>query len=272
MKRKISELLFATDMDDTILDSQKRISARNREAIAAFEAQGGRFTIATGRAVPATEPYVKELGLTLPVILYNGAAIYDYKEERFVWTAALPPESREYFREIMDAYPMIGAEILMGEDIYVLRKNEHICRHVDIEKLEYTEVTADELPDGWFKILFVMDEDLLDEVWDFIQGRHYEGVDFVKSSVNYLEMMPSGVSKGKTLLRLAEILGIRPENTIGIGDYNNDIELIRDTGLGFAVENAPAEVRAVADQIAPDCNHDAVAWALAYTAAHLEEF
>lgn len=272
MKRSVSDLLFATDMDDTILDSQKCISARNREAIAAFEAQGGRFTIATGRAVPATEPYVRELGLKLPVILYNGAAIYDYNENRFVWTAALPSKSREYFREIMEAFPALGAEILMGEDIYVLRKNEHISRHVDIERLDYTEVTADELPDGWFKILFVMDAGLLDEVWNFIQSRHYEDVDFVKSSVNYLEMMPCGVSKGKTLLRLAEILGVKPENTVGIGDYNNDIELIRDTGLGFAVENAPAEVKAVADRIAPDCNHDAVAWALEYTAAHLEDF
>ncbi len=272
MKRKISDLLFATDMDDTILDSNKRVSARNRAAIADFEAQGGRFTIATGRAVPATEPYVKDLGIKLPVILYNGAALYDFDEKRFIWTAELPAKARGYYKEIMAAFPEIGAEALMGEEIYVLRMNEYVSRHVDVERIPYIEKDVDELPDGWFKILFLLPAERMDAVWEFVQSRHYEGVSFVRSTAYYLEMMPLGVSKGQGLLRLAEVLGVRSENTIGIGDYNNDLELIRDAGLGFAVENAPADVKAVADQITPDCNHDAVAWALDYVNTHLEEF
>lgn len=60
-------MLFATDMDDTLLNSKKEITAENQRAIAEFIKDGGHFVIATGRAVPATEPYVKQLGIRNPV-------------------------------------------------------------------------------------------------------------------------------------------------------------------------------------------------------------
>lgn len=268
MKRNLFDFLFATDMDDTLLDSQKNVSLKNREAIRRFMEQGGRFTIATGRAIPATRPYVRSLGVKCPCILYNGAAIYDFNEEKMLWTALLPPVARNYFREILDAFPQVGAEILMGDQIYVLRNNVHISRHIELEQIPYQEVALDQLSDGWFKILFVMDSDVLPKVWDYILSRQYPGVDFVKSSDNYLEMMPLGVSKGTALLRLAKLLGISETNTAAIGDYNNDIEMLKLSKLGFAVETASDEVKQAADVIAPDCNHDAVAWALDYLDCH----
>ena len=75
MSRTISDLFFACDLDDTMLDSQKQISPGNQRAIADFSSKGGKFVIATGRAVPATEPYVKQLDIAYPCVLYNGAAI-----------------------------------------------------------------------------------------------------------------------------------------------------------------------------------------------------
>ena len=272
MKRKLSDVLFATDMDDTLLDSKKQISVQNQEEIASFQAEGGKFVIATGRAVPATKPYVEELNIQSPCILYNGAAIYDFSAEQFLWTASLTPKAREYLREIMDSFPEVGAEILKDSRIYVIRKNKYVSWHVDVEHLEYDEVSADELGDGWFKILFVMAPEIQEKVWAFMMSRQYDDVYFVKSSEIYLEMMPAGVSKGDTLLRLADLLGIDRKNTVGIGDYNNDMELIQNAALGFAVANAPAEIRHIADRVAKDCNHSAVADALCYVREHLDSF
>lgn len=258
-------------MDDTLLNRKKEITAGNRDAIAGFIAQGGHFVIATGRAVPATEPYVEQLGIKEPCILYNGAAIYDFEKHRFLWTAALPPTARGYLREILDAFPEVGAEILYGDRIYVVRKNKFVSWHVDVEHLDYSEVSPDELPDGWFKVLFIMDSAIQAEVWQYMQDRQYPDVVFIKSSEIYLEMMPIGVSKGDALLKLARLLGIEAENTAGIGDYNNDIELIRKAGVGFAVANAPDEIRTLADVTAPDCDQDAVAWAINYFCTYSEE-
>ena len=270
MKRKASELLFASDMDDTLLNSKKEITAGNQKAIAEFIADGGHFVIATGRAVPATEPYVRQLGIREPCVLYNGAGIYDFEQRRFLWTASLPGTARGYLKDILDAFPEVGAEILYGDRIYVVRKNRYVSWHVDVEHLEYQEVAPDALPDGWFKVLFVMDSAVQDRVWQYMQSRSYSDVVFIKSSEIYLEMMPVGVSKGDTLMRLAQLIGIAPECTAGIGDYNNDMELIQKTAVGFAVANAPSELRCLADVTAPDCDHDAVAWAIRYLRSHME--
>ena len=272
MKRKLSDVLFATDMDDTLLDSEKQISEENRTEIAAFQKAGGKFVIATGRSVPATRPYIEELHIQYPCILYNGAAIYDFAAERFLWTASLPLQAREYFKEIMDAFPEVGAEILKDSRIYVVRTNEHVAWHLKTEHLEYDEVTADEIADGWFKILFVMEPEIQNKVWTFMQKKQYEGVSFVKSSEIYLEMMPVGISKGSALMQLADLLGTERENTVGIGDYNNDIELIQNAALGFTVENAPEEIKQLADRVTADCNQSAVAEALRYVKEHLETF
>ncbi len=264
MGRMISDLLFACDLDDTMLDSKKEISSENQRAIADFASKGGKFVIATGRAVPATEPYAKQMGVKHPCVLYNGAAIYDFSAGRFLWKAALVSEAREYLKEIMTVFPQVGAEILKDEQIYVVRKNQYISAQVDVERLDYCEVEADEVADGWFKILMVMDSDILDEVWNFIAKKQYASVDFVKSSCNYIEMLPRDISKGATVMRLAEMLGVKPENTVGMGDYNNDIEMLQLTAFSFSPENAPDEVKEQAKHITPSCNQNAVAYALDY--------
>lgn len=272
MHRTLSDLLFACDLDDTMLDSQKQISPENQKAIADFSSQGGKFVIATGRAVPATEPYVKQLDIAYPCVLYNGAAIYDFADRKFIWTANLLSEAREYLKEILAAFPGVGAEILKDEQIYVVRKNQYISAHVDVERLDYCEAEPDDIPDGWFKILMVMDSAILEQVWNFVMEKHYASVDFVKSSCNYIEMLPQNISKGATVMRLAEMLGVKPENTIGMGDYNNDIEMLQLTALSFSPENAPEEVKNQAMHITPNCNQDAVAYALDYVTSQLDIF
>ena len=272
MSRTISDLLFACDLDDTMLDSQKQISPGTQRAIADFSSKGGKFVIATGRAVPATEPYAKQLDIAYPCVLYNGAAIYDFSAQKFIWTANLVSEAREYLKEILTAFPEVGAEILKDEQIYVVRKNQYISDHVDVERLDYCEVEPDDVSDGWFKILMVMDSGILEQVWDFIVEKQYASVDFVKSSCNYIEMLPQNISKGATVMRLAEMLGVKPENTVGMGDYNNDIEMLELTAFSFSPENAPEEVKKQAKHITPNCNQDAVAYALHYVTSKADTF
>ena len=69
----------------------------------------------------------------------------------------------------------------------------------------------------------------------------------------YYEIMPEGVSKGQALKDLCRYLKIPVENTIAIGDYFNDIELLQAAGRSVAVQNAPGEVQLVADEITSAC-------------------
>ena len=61
---------------------------------------------------------------------------------------------------------------------------------------------------------------------------------------------------------MAAILGIPREETIAIGDGENDISMLRWAGLGIAMANAPENVKAAADVIAPACDEDGAAWAM----------
>ena len=73
-------------------------------------------------------------------------------------------------------------------------------------------------------------------------------------------------------MRMAEMLGVKPENTVGMGDYNNDIEMLGLTAFSFSPENAPAEVKNQAKHITPNCNQDAVAYALDYVTSKIDTF
>ena len=74
----------------------------------------------------------------------------------------------------------------------------------------------------------------------------------------FLEILPKENSKGKALRRLCEILGIPPENSVAVGDYENDIEMITSAGIGAAVDNAQDSVKEAADIVLPSCEEDAI--------------
>ena len=71
-----------------------------------------------------------------------------------------------------------------------------------------------------------------------------------------LEILPAENSKGKSLERLCEIIGIPAENAVAVGDYENDISMLREADLGCAVANAIPELKAVADRILPRVDQD----------------
>ena len=76
-----------------------------------------------------------------------------------------------------------------------------------------------------------------------------DGINYFKSNPNFLEIVPTNVSKGNTLKVLIEQLEIKQDEVIAIGDDENDISMIRFAGLGVAMENAKESVKEIADYI-----------------------
>ena len=79
-----SHILLLADFDRTLTDPESRIPARNVEAIRAFQAQGGAFTVATGRSIPMFLSREAEIPYNVPLILYNGGAFYDYRTDELL--------------------------------------------------------------------------------------------------------------------------------------------------------------------------------------------
>ena len=97
-------------------------------------------------------------------------------------------------------------------------------------------------------------EPLIAELGTLFTGR----MRFVRSYPRFVEGIPSNVSKGHALARWASHLGISLEETIGIGDNDNDLELVKRAGLGVAMGNASPAVKAAADYIAPPVDEEGV--------------
>ena len=193
------------------------------------------------------------------VILYNGGAIYDYDKREIVWHSVLSKNAKEYTEDVYRKFPDIGIEILLDDQIYVVRSNAIVKKHLDTERLSYIACNIDEVPDGWFKVLFALEPSRMDEFEAYMLAKGYQDVCFVHSFTHYFEMLPEGSSKGGALCHLAEITGISMEKTVAIGDYFNDFEMIQNAGMGVAVANAPQKLKDAAKLVVCDNDHHAVA-------------
>lgn len=259
----LAGVLLVSDLDGTLLDSRKQISPENRRALERFVAGGGRFTLATGRMEGSVEPYLPLLPINAPAILYNGAAIYDFLQRKMIWERFLEPDVPALLTEIIAEFPGIAVEVYRGGAIYFVRRNAVTER---LERGLETETGMDQLPLPWRKVLTAWEPEQLDRVEAFLKTKTLP-CDLVRSDPCYLELLPRGASKGVALRILAGLLGLSLANTVAIGDHLNDLDLIREAGIGVSVANGHPDLKAVADRIS--LHHEE--HALAEVVAWLEE-
>lgn len=254
MSRSIKDLLVLSDMDGTLLNSKKELPACNLESIRLFTQLGGRFTVATGRSVESVSRYRQLLELLSPAIACNGGIVYDFKKKAPIVSHQLPlMVARRAVSDVVQMVPGIGV-VVLGADFrnYQVLGRSHTQQYFDEEGLRNFVRNPADLPAEWSKVLFCGSSEMIERAYAFVQDQSYPGVYFVPSSRIYLELMPEGITKGSALHELCDILDVSVENTTVIGDYHNDLEMMRQAGHAVAMKNAPAEVRVVADEV---CGH-----------------
>lgn len=257
MFEDISKIVLLSDMDGTLLNSKKLINEVDLAAIQRFTDLGGHFTVATGRTLQAFERYRDSLKLNMPVILYNGAAIYDYSSGKALYTHPLPDECRNIAKEVLEAMPDAGGEVLKLDGTYVFRNNDYQKLHTKLCGITPFYSTLDEIPEGgWLKVLFAMAPDDMEYIEILVRQKNYETVSFVKSSEMFYEMLPVGVSKGSALLNYRRLDGMTDFKFVAIGDFDNDIEMIREADLGVCPANAEESVKKASDLVLNKTNDE----------------
>lgn len=264
MDRYFSGVLIATDMDCTLLNDEKKVTERNREAIRRFVDRGGVFTIATGRSVQSVKWYLEMLGVNAPVICYNGSVIYDPTADRVVKGSYVPTEALvEMMEDVLAQFPDVGVELYNDDSINIIRENERTRIHMERERLIHLFRPYSEVASPWLKAIFVAENQRLKEVEQYLRGREYSQkypeVRFVYSEDWFYETLGVETSKGTAVHELCNLLHIAPEHCYTAGDNYNDLELIAAGQLGFAVANAKPEVKAAADAIVCSNNDGAIA-------------
>lgn len=261
---KFEGYLFCTDLDGTLFADDKTVSRENLDAIESFKAEGGRFTFITGR-VPLTARGVAELVRpNAPIGCLNGGGMYDLSLGKYIWNRTLPNAAWDLIDAVAAKMPDVGVQLNCVDGLYYYRDNAAMERFRALTDTPYRPCPHRAPPSEPLKVVLAhMDGDRLLALERILRAHPLAAeFDFIRSEHTLFEILPKGVSKGALLLRIAEHLGILREHTVAIGDYHNDISMVRAAGLGIAVANAVDELKAVADAVTVSNNAHAIAAAI----------
>ncbi|MDR0821497.1 MAG: HAD family hydrolase [Oscillospiraceae bacterium] len=261
----LSNVYLVADVDGTILDTHSKLPAENLAAIDELREAGGKFTIATGRGAAMARETVKLLKITEPVVIFNGAGVYDYRTEEFLWQSNMPEIAVDYLEIMAKNFPTCAAEVLIGRDVYVPWTNRREEHHLKLGLVTAIRESFENTPKhGWLKSLVLDDPDVIEQMIEFVKENKLDGVHWVRSSEPYYEMLPHGVNKGTGFKRLAQLTGDAGKFVVAMGDYDNDAELVATADLGVAVANARDCVLNVAKYISADNDHTPVREVIEY--------
>ena len=269
---KFDGVLIASDYDNTMVYTEGSLrtgtpppplSQKNRDAIAYFMAEGGIFSVVTGRALPSFAKVRSDIPMNGPTSLFNGAAIYDFNTETYLHTAFMPEAIREHVTEILDALGPLAFKVYHNNNsIFVVNPNELTQRHEHLTHLP--AVTLDsiwEAPSPILKIVFEEPLEVQRKVQDFIAGRPWQSdYEVVSSSDHLLEVTVHGANKGGMVEKLAQLLGIEQRHVYTMGDHANDIPMLEFAQQAFCPQNAIDSVKSVPGvHILSNCWEDAIA-------------
>ena len=258
--KKFEGILFCTDLDGTILKSDRTISKENLDAIEYFKSEGGKFTFITGRMPFFASQFYDIIKPNAPVGCINGGGLYDYKKGEYIQTTELSKKVFELIDVIYDNFPNIGIQVNTFHKVYFYRDNQamqdfrKLTRLPDLVK-HYREVT-----EPIAKIVFVSDSDaeLLATQKMLEEHSLAEDFTFVRAEKTLFEILPRKMGKHRALEALAEAFS-NITKTIAIGDYNNDITMLKAANLGIAVANATPDTKKVADLVTVSNEEHAIA-------------
>lgn len=265
--------LIFTDLDGTLLNSEKKISPANYAAMEQAAAKGIYIVPCTGRFFGSVPEPIRALPFLRYIITINGAEIYDIKENRPLRSALIRlPKANEVF-SVLDTLPVIydcfqdnfgwiDQKFYDIMDQYAMEVPAEFMRRMR-HPLENFRQTIQERSKPVQKIqMFFKDMELRSRMLVELQERF---PDLVVSSgiVNNIELNAGDAHKGAALLALCRHLNIDPSETMAFGDGLNDITMLRSAGIGIAMANAPQPIKDAADYITDTNDNDGVAQAIA---------
>lgn len=263
--------LVAIDIDGTLVNEEKIMTAKVKEAIHAAMDQGVKIVLCTGRPIMGIKPYLDELGMYKEddfVISQNGAVITrtDTEEIIEIW-----PFKRESIEKWYEFGKDFSAELLvMNETHFYLLQPEASDKPVRPELVAEgqiinmgVETTSIEALQGEFvKVVFFGEPAEIDEIEAKVPTEFRDEFSVARSQPYLLEIAAKGINKGTALKKLAEDLGLTREETMAIGDGNNDYDMIMAAGLGVVMENGTEYLKSIAKEFTLSNENDGVAHAL----------
>jgi Cof subfamily protein (haloacid dehalogenase superfamily) len=252
--------ILALDLDDTLLRSDLTISYRTRNAIRQAAQIGVTVVLASGRVYAAMDDFSRLLGLHEKpgyLISNNGAVILETHTGNIIYEAKLAEETVLAVCDLADAEGF-ALQMYDNDIIYVSRLNEYSNKDQRTTGLRQVVVEnfRDMLVDGCCKLIIPGDPEHIKHMEVIIRTYLGHSLTLFTSHPYFLEITPKDIDKGTALARVANILKVKQEQTIAIGDSMNDEAMIRWAGIGVAMQNGDERVKSIADLVTEHTNDD----------------
>lgn len=256
--------IIVLDIDGTLVNSKKEITPNTLKVLKNLQRQGKKVVLASGRPVQGILGYAKELMLDCYggyILAYNGGAVIDARNNEVIYSKYFPNEIiPEICKEIADTNVTVntyeGDRIIEGNSL-----NEYSDIEAKIVGLEtkFVDNFAEYVNFDVNKLLLAGDPAEILQLEKTLSEKYKGVIGVFRSEEFFLELVPLGIDKAKSIDVLLNKLGLDRTQCIACGDGYNDITMIQYAGLGVAMENAADEVKVTADIIADTNDNDGVA-------------
>jgi Cof subfamily protein (haloacid dehalogenase superfamily) len=237
--------LFATDLDDTLLNSEKQIDQHNLDALEKLQQSGVQVAVASGRNEVEIEEVIHNVPGDFHRVCQNGAFIYLNSQEKIYESYFETELAKKIYQAGKDA----GMHCFIGTDrtMYIPEKNHHIQKksHQVSLQLEFDpsiekRIGQDVIPS---KFCYLGDRPDLLQFKQVLQKIFSGQIDIFLSSPHCLDVMPLGVNKGNGIRHLADHLGFDLSEVACIGDSENDIPMFHVVPHSFVMSVAKPYVQ-----------------------------
>lgn len=263
----MSYSIIALDLDGTLTNSRKELTDITRDALFRVMDSGAKVVLASGRPTYGIAPLAEKLEMAQRggyVMAFNGGVVTDWKTKKVIYSKTLPHDvlpalAEEAHRAGVAIVTYKGDTILTErpDDEYV--QKEAFINQMKVRKVDDFLTAIDFDP---AKCLIAGQPSILAPLCEEMQKRLEDKMEVYRSAPYFIELVPKGIDKALSLGRLLGELSLSPADMIAFGDGYNDLSMLRLAGMGVAMGNAEAEVRAAADYITDTNDRDGVAKAL----------
>jgi hypothetical protein len=256
--------MIALDLDGTLLTDEKKISPRTKAVLEAAKADGHILVISTGRPHRASINYYHELGLTTPMVNFNGALIHHPTNRN--WDALHNPMPIRTAHKIIEACYDLDVRNILAEvldDVYLDSYDSRLVGFFDEVKHDPPYIVGSlkqKLEEDPTSILIYPEDEKLNELKQHLDDYHAEVIEHRKWGApwNVIEIIKKGMNKAVGLHKVAHYFDIPEDRIIAFGDEDNDLEMIDYAGVGVAMGNAIDELKGIAKHVTKTNEEDGI--------------
>lgn len=270
LKKTLSTKILFTDLDDTLLDTEKKISEKTRNKIIEMLSKGNHFVLASGRSINSILDVLESLDIKreglagkIYITAYNGAVIYDCADNSVIEQYDVPMEAAQ---AIFDMAVRRGIHIQTYTDTHIVScaEDREIAFYREAIKQPYKIGTnlELELEHAPFKLLAIDIDDRLrlEELRKEVEASDIaKDVTCAFSNSRYLEFYNKKAGKGNALKNLCSAIHVHIRNSVAAGDEENDITMLEAAAVGVCMANGKPAVKERADFVTErDNDHDGI--------------